>query len=288
MIKHMKNIFLLVIVLALTACGGGGSGSDVTGSKLLAQEDAVVLGGSPSAPAVLSLNSKNIINNNSFNNYFKYVGVAGERLVLRVNLTIPFSVHENFTCLENPGSGATPSRYSSQIHVYNSNNVRVDGVCGEDLTYTFTENGVYIFNFDFSLNDSGFFNAASIKSDTPVKFLEVGSGTPVEPKKMNTNSANSIGNNVFYNYYWISAIKGETIVLSAMLNQPLSSGQNFSCAEQPKTALNSHIYVYNSSLNQVGLTCGEKLRFIVPESGNYIFQFHYGTQSVGVFNAAKI
>lgn len=282
----MKKLLLIAAVLVLTACGGGSGGSD---SGAVSQVPVTVtpkppesiLGGTPSAPVFLGLNSKNVINNNSFNNYFKYAGVAGERLVIRVNLNIPMSVLQNTRCSANPSTSTT------QIHVYNSNNVKVDGTCGEDLTYTFTETGVYVFNFEFPSNDSGFFNAASLKGDTPVKFSEVGSGSPDEPKKVTTTSANPIGNNVFYNYYWISAVKGETIVVNTTLNQPLSDQQKARCSANP-TSHNSQIYVLNSKFNEVGMVCGENIRFNVPESGNYIFQFHYGSDSSGIFNAAKI
>lgn len=220
-------------------------------------------------------------------NDFKYAAVAGERLVIRVNLTTPLSDTQFARCNSNPGTGAIPSSYASQIHVYNSSNVRIGGVCGEDLTYTFPETGLYIFNFEFPSNGSGFFNAASLKGDAPVAFLEVGSGFPVGPKKINTTTANPIGSNVFINYYWISAAKGETIVVNTTLNQPLSAQQNTRCAANSGSH-NSQIYVYDSKLNQVGIACGESIRFAVPESGNYIFQFNYGSQSSGVFNAAKI
>lgn len=281
----MKKLLLLAAVLVLTACGGGSGGSD---SGAVSQAAATVaprppesiVGGTPSAPVFLGLDSKNVINNNSFNNYFKYAGVAGERLVIRVNLTIPMSDLQRTRCSYSADTNGT------QVSVYNSNNVKVGGVCGEDLTYTFTETGTYILNFDFPSNDSGFFNAASLKGDAPVKFLEVGTGSPSEPKKLNTASVNSIGSNVFLNYYWISAIKGETIVVNTVLNQPLSEKQKSLCSYSAESK--TQILVYDAKLNRVGLSCGETIRFQIPENGNYVFQFNYGIQSVGTFNAAKI
>jgi hypothetical protein len=287
--KYMKNAFLLATVLALTACGGGSGGSNVaTGGQAPVEtpvDTTVVLGGSASAPAALSLNSKNVVNNNSFNNYFKYEAVAGEQLIIRVSLNIPLSDIEFARC-SGSGTDTTPSSYGSQIHVYNAKNVRIGGTCREDLTYTFSETGVYVFNFDYPSQNSGFFHATVLKGDNPVEFLEVGSGTPGKPRKLNTASANSIGSNVFFNYYWISAVKGETITINTTLNQPLSTQQKTRCAGTSESH-NSMIYVYNSKLNKVGLSCGENIRFSVPETGNYIFQFNYGSQSSGVFNAAK-
>lgn len=282
----MNKLLLIAAALVLTACGGGSGGSD---SGAVSQAPVTVtpkppesiLGGTPSAPVFLGLDSKNIINNNSFNNYFKYAGVAGERLVIRVNLTIPMSDLQRSRCSYSTDANGT------QVYVYNSNNVKVGGVCGEDLTYTFTETGTFIFDFEFPSNDSGFFNAASLKGDAPVKFLEAGVGSPSEPKKLNTASANSIGRNVFLNYYWISATKGETIVVNTVLNQPLSGQQKARCSAAPDS-FNTQILVYNSKLNRVGLSCGETMRFEIPENGNYIFQFNYGIQSLGTFNAAKI
>lgn len=284
----MKKVFLFAAVLGLAACGGGGGGNGTSNVVTAGQapveppvDTAIVLGGTASAPALLGLNSKNTISNNSFNNYFKYSAVAGERLVVRVNLNQPLSDAESARCASNPDA------YSTQIYVYNSKNVKVGGVCGEDLTYTFSETGVYVLSFDFPSNGSGFFNAASLKGDTPVKFLATGSGTPGEPKLVNTGSANSIGSNVFTNYYWIAASKGETIVINATLNQPLSAQQKTRCAAN-SAQLNSRIFVYDDKLNYVGVVCGEGIRFQVPQSGNYIFHFSYGSQNSGVFNAAKI
>ena len=282
----MKKLLLVAAVLVLTACGGGSGGSD-SGAVIQAPVTVApkppesVLGGTPSAPVFLGLDSKNVINNNSFNNYFKYAGLAGERLVIRVNLTIPMSDLQRSRC------SASPDTNGTQVYVYNSNNVKVSGVCGEDLTYTFNETGTFIFNFEFPSNDSGFFNAASLKGDAPVKFLEAGTGSPSEPKKINTASANLIGSNTFLNYYWISAAKGETIVVNTLLNQPLSGQQKARCGASPE-GYNTQILVYNAKLNRVGLSCGETIRFQIPENGNYVFQFNYGSQILGTFNAAKI
>ena len=268
----------------MTACGGGGS--DTGSSAPITEVQKTVLGGTANAPASVGFDAQNIINNNSFNNYFKYAGATGERLVIRVNLTTPLSDAQTSRCASSSGTGAIRSSYDSQIHVYSTSNIRVDGVCGEDLTYTFPENGVKIFNFEFPSNGSGFFNVASLNGNAAVKFSENGTGSPVEPKIINTASANSLGSNVFGNYYWISAGKGQTIVINTTLNQPLSSTQKARCASGP--GYKTQILVYNSQLNQVGLVCGDSLRFDVPENGNYVFQFNYGSQSAGVFNASRI
>lgn len=288
--KLKIKMVLLATTYLLTACGGGsgGSGGSPSGNQNppTPVEPTIVLGGSPSAPSFLSLSLKNAVNNNSFNNYFKYSAVAGERLVIHVNLTTPLSDTQAARCASNPGTGATASSYASQIHVYNSNNVRLGGICGENLTYTFSETGTYVLNFEFPSNGSGFFNAASLQGDKPVKFSETGSGVPTEPKKLNTTSQNSIGSDPFFNYYWVSAVKGETIVVAVSLNQPLSTEQKTRCAANPGSH-NSQIYVYDSKLNKVGLACGENIRFVVPENENYVFQFNYGAQSLGIANAAK-
>ena len=150
----MKNIYLIGTVLALTACGGGGS--DTGSSTPIAEVQKTVLGGTAKAPSIVGFDAQNIVNNNSFNNYFKYAGVTGERLVIHVNLTTPLSDTQTARCASSPGTGATRSGYDSQIHIYDTNNIRVDGVCGEDLTYTFSENGVKVLNFEFPSNGSGF------------------------------------------------------------------------------------------------------------------------------------
>lgn len=283
----MKILVLIGVALVLTGCGGGGSdGPTPVAETPRPPEPTTVAGGPPNAPTSIGLDLKNVVGNNPFNNYFKYAGTAGERLILRVNLNVPLSEVQSARCSSSPGTGVTPSSYASQIHVYNQSNARIDGICGEDLTYSFPTTGVYVFNFEFPSNDSGYVNAASLLGAAPVKFLEAGSGSPVEPKRMSTAAANPIGSNVFLNYYWISASKGEIIVINTTLNQPLSNQQKSRCASNPG-AYQTQIRVYNSALDQVGLVCGESLRFEVPQTGNYVFQFHYGSQSSGTFFGAK-
>lgn len=283
-----KLVSFSVLFAALTACGGGGGGEQVVNvSKPPATEtQKTVSGGTPSAPASIGLGAINQISVSSFNNYFKYTGVAGERLVLRANLSVPLSDVQNSRCGSSPSTGTTPSAYDTQIHVYSPSGMRVDGICGEDLTYTFSESGERTFNFEFPSNGPGFFNAATLVGNTPVRFQQVGSGSPVEPKAISTTSANSIGTNVFNNYYWIPALKGELIVVSASLNQPLTSVQKSRCSANPG-AYRTQIIVYNAQLTKVDLVCGENIRFFAPENGNYVFQFNYGSQSAGVFNASK-
>ena len=285
--KICQSLAGLCLVALLSACGGGGGDSSSTSTGPSTQipppsETPVVLGGTPSAPTSVGLSSDNVVNNNPFNNYFKYAAVAGERLIVRVNLSIPLSDTQFARCASNPGTGATPSSYASQIHVYSQGNARVGGICGEDLRYTFAETGVHIFIFDFPSNDSGFFNAASIKGDTPVRFLEIGNGSPIEPKKLSTITSNLINANVFFNYYWFSAAKGETIVVNSTLAVPLSAQQKTRCAANPDSH-NSQIYVYDAKLQQVGLACGESMRFVVPVSGNYVIQPNFGA-TAGVFH----
>lgn len=285
--KICQSLAGLCLVALLSACGGGGGDSSSTSTGTSTQipppsETPVVLGGTPSAPTSVGLSSDNVVNNNPFNNYFKYAAVAGERLIVRVNLSIPLSDTQFARCASNPGTGATPSSYASQIHVYSQGNARIGGICGEELRYTFAETGVHVFNFDFPSNGSGFFNAASIKGDTPIRFLEIGNGSPIEPKKLSTISPNLINENVFFNYYWFSAAKGETIVVNSTLAVPLSAQEKTRCAANPDSH-NSQIYVYDAKLNQVGLACGEGMRFIVSESGNYVIQPSYGAKS-GMFN----
>lgn len=282
-----KLVSSFVLLVALTACGGGGGGEQVgNGSTPPPTEtQRTVSGGTPSAPATIGLDAQNQISVSSFNNYFKYTGVVGERLVIRANLNVPLSDLQNGRCGSSPSTGSTPSSYNTQIHVYSPSGIRVDGICGEDLTYTFSESGERTFNFEFPSNGPGFFNAASLIGNTPVRFQQTGSGTPLEPKAISTTSANSIGTNVFNNYYWISALKGQLIVVSASLNQPLTDVQKSRCSASP--TYHTQIIVYNSQLTKVDLVCGENIRFFAPESGNYVFQFNYGSQSAGVFNASK-
>lgn len=289
MIK-LKNTLFLLTVLSLSACGGGGGGSDTPVASTpapVAPVTSVNAGGTAIAPAVVALIEKNTLAVVTASNYFKYTAVAGERMVVRVNLTTPLSDTEAARCASSDGTGAIPSGYSTQIHIYNPSNARVGGICGEDLTYSFAESGTYVFNFEFPYNSGGYFNAASLTGIDPVAFVDAGAGTPVAPKKMSLTTTNAIGDNPFVNYFWVAAVKGETIVINATLNQPLTTEQKTRCSASSESH-NSQIYVYDAKMNRVGLACSENIRYQVPESGNYIVQFNYGKQSAGIFNAAKL
>lgn len=250
----------------------------------LAAQPAPVTGGVPGAAAMLSLTADNIINAATFNNYFKYFAVAGERLVFRANLATPMSDQEKTRCASSPGTGTTASSYQTQIHIYDMAMKRVGGQCGEDLIYSFNQTGTYTVHVDFP-SRAGLLQANAIVGAEPVQFESKGLGTPSSPYKLELLTANVLVSNPFKNYYWVWLEKGERLQVNALLNQPMSTTQKTRCASNP--GYNTQIIIYDAKLERVGLVCGESITFQATASGYYVINFNYGSQSAGRFNAAK-
>lgn len=283
MINRTKVTLLSLVSLAiLAACGGGGDGADsVTPST------SPVSSGSTSSPKSLNVDSSNTFGTDTFFNNFTYVASADERLVVRVNLAVPLSDTQSARCASNLGTGTTPSSYASQVHVYDSRGVRVGGICGEDLTFSFPSAGTYLLNFEFPSNGGGTFNAASLKGDAPVQFLEAGDGSPTRPKKLSLLTGNSISSNPFNDYYWVQAAQGETIVLAVQLQQPLTDVQKNRCAGNVEGTNNAQLRMFDARLSQqIAVACGESLRFVAPAAGTYVIQTDYGVNG-GTLNASR-
>ena len=278
-LRLLPSIFSLLL---LAACGGGGGDGDTT---TLPSDPAP--SGSASSPRELSVDGGNTIGTDAFFNNFKYVASANERLVVRVNLAAPLTDTESARCASNPGTGPTPSSYASQIHIYDSRGVRVGGICGEDLTFTFPAAGTYSFNFEFPSNGGGAFHAASLKGTSPIQFNDGGDGSPSRPKKLSTISGNTISNNPFNDYYWVQAAQGETIVLAVLLQQPLTQTQKTRCAAGAESTNNAQLRVFDASLTQVAVACGESIRFVAPTAGTYVIQTDYGMNG-GTLNASRL
>lgn len=283
----MRTLSLIACVAFIAACGGGGGGDAIGPNAPPPEAPKQVTGGPASAPTPLSFDAWNHFSSSSIS-YFKHEGVAGERLILRVSLGRPFSATEAARCASNDGAGTTPSSYATQIHVYDTSFARVDGLCSEDFTYTFTENGVRIFHFDYpATGGDGVVNVASLKVDESVEYLDSGTGTPTKPKMLRTDVANTFGNHPFMNYFWISATNGQKLVINAALTPPLSPDERARCSANPDSH-NTRILIYDARLNRIGVSCGESLIFDIPEDGNYVLQLHFGSNRTGGFNAAVI
>lgn len=274
----------MLTVLSLTACGGGGGGGD--GRNATPPSNSAPTG-SVSSPKILSVDAGNSIGTDAFFNNFKYEASANERLVVRVNLAAPLSDTESARCASSPGTGASPSSYASQVHVYDSRGVRVSGVCGEDLVVAFSVAGTYSLNFEFPSNRGGTFHAASLKGAAPIQFSEAGDGSPTRPKPLSTLTGNSIASNPFNNYFWVQAAQGATIVLAVQLQIPLTTTQKTRCAAGAEATNNAQLRVFDASLSQVAVACGESLRFVAPATGTYVIQTDYGANG-GILNASRL
>jgi hypothetical protein len=280
----MTSRFMLsiCIILSLAACGGGGGESSTTNAS-----SNSVPNGSASAPKSLSVDVANSIGSDAFYNNFKYVASTDERLIVRVNLVAPLSDTESARCGANPGTGANPSSYATQIHVYDSRGVRINGICGEDLTVAFPAAGTYALNFEFPSHGGGTFHAASLKGASPILFSDSGDGSPSRPKRLSTLNGNTISSNPFNDYFWVQAAQGETIVLAVQLQIPLTQIQKTRCGSGAEATNNAQMRVFDASLNQVAVLCGESLRFVAPATGTYVIQTDYGVNG-GTLSALRL
>lgn len=283
-------------MIILSGCGGGGSSDNnqppTPSTPPVSDSDKTpIAGGSASSPNAIKLNSEHLISENSFFNYFKYQAVAGEKLIIHAQLRNPLSDQEKARCAANEGRGSQQSSYGTQIHIFDSKLNRVDGICGEDITFTAPTNGTYIIQPDYSSNRSGTLSIASIIGASAITSPSGTPGNPSSPVQAKFNSSNPLSDNTFNNYYTISANKGNKIVIQTSLNIQLNPQQNSRCAADLGTGINpssydTQIHIYNNRFNRISGICGEKITFNVPENGNYIFHFNFGKQSSGHFNAA--
>ncbi len=109
---------------------------------------------------LISLTASNLLSSTTFSNYYHLFAESGQKIIASTVLNTPLSTQQKTRCASNPGNGETPSSYDTQIHVYDSDLKRVGGNCGEDLTFEFTESGVYILHFSYGSQSAGYFNAA--------------------------------------------------------------------------------------------------------------------------------
>lgn len=281
-----KFLPLILSLTFLSACGGGGGGAENT-EPTASPPTTPSANGSISSPKSLILEAANTFGTDAFFNNYIYIASADERLVVRVNLATPLSDTESARCSSNLGTGSTPSGYASQVHVYDSRGARVGGICGEDLTFTFTAAGTYLLNYEFPSNGGGTFHAASLKGAAPVQFSETGDGAPTRPKKLSTLTGNAIASNPFNDYYWVQAAQGETFVLAVQLQRPLSQVQKTRCSDGVEGTNNAQLRVFDARLTHVVAACGESLRFVAPAAGTYVIQTDYGVNG-GTLNASRL
>lgn len=290
--KKLKTLLFTVLVittLGLTACLDDDAGSDGFASSSSTKPNP---GGVASAPAPLSLVLDNKINSNPHYNYFSYPATKNEKLIINTNLTIPLTDEDKNNCLLSPGTSSKPSSHSTQIHIYNERLERLEGNCGDELTFTAPYTGDFIINFEFPSHGPGFFNAAIFNDNLPLPTKPL--GTPSDPKNINfTVSGNNINNNPHYNYYKYSAIKDEKLILHVNLDTPLTVEDRTNCLDEPGKAtipskFNTQIHVYDESLNRITGNCGDELTFTAPYKGNFIIHFDFPYNKPTSFNASEI
>lgn len=285
----VKKIALASFLCALMAgCGGGGgsgssssnggSSSDTSGGG--SSNATVNQGGTPTSPSVLKVGVQNAVSSITNSNYFSLSAAKGDKVLMHAQLNAPLSDQDNARCASNP------SAYSTQFHTYDTSLKKVSGTCGEDYTFQYPSDGVFIHSFDFPYNGPGYVNASILRSGQNIALSANGDGLPVTPKSISISSSNSLVSNSFFNYYGIYLNKGQGLVLTVNLDVPLSAIQKSRCAAN--SSYKTQIIAMDSSLNRVGLVCGDKMEFAAPADGIYIFQFNYGSQSSGSFFANKV
>lgn len=277
----MRGVSILLCSILVGACGGGGDSSAPVGTAPPPPSAPATPAatGSVSSPKTLVLDAGNPFGADPFFNNFKYDGSLGERLVIRANLSTPMSDTQSARCASNPG-------YPTRIVVSNSSGAEVSAACSEELTFTFPAAGTYLFNFYFPDNGGGTFYAASLKGASPVQFSDSGDGSPSRPRKLSTVAGNSIASNPFYNYYWVQLAQGETLVLGVQLLVPLTQTQKTRCAANAEGTNNAQLRMFNATLNQVAVVCGEGMQFVAPATGTYVVRTDYGVNG-GTLNAAR-
>ena len=67
---------------------------------------------------------------------------------------------------------------------------------------------------------------------------------------------------------------------------PLTTTQKTRCAASAEATNNAQLRVFDASLTQVAVACGESLRFVAPAAGTYVIQTDYGVNG-GVLNASR-
>jgi hypothetical protein len=109
-------------------------------------------GGLPDSPRRIDVFGENTINSNNLVNYFVYEGVAGETITLNAYLNGSIAGQDPTRCSSSTGSESLENHYTYGFAV---NNRQYN--CDNELSYTFTENGVANIHVKYIKNISGYF-----------------------------------------------------------------------------------------------------------------------------------
>lgn len=163
--------------------------ASVKGDSAIASPNGTA--GTPNAPKQLSTTASNPLHAEEFYNYFRFTIEAGKKLVINTQLSQPLSAQQKTRCAASGGRGSTPTSLDTQVHVYNALYERVDGVCGENLTFIAPATGTYILHFSFGAQSAGEFYADSPSTNTPSSVVS-SSASSVVNSVVSTLSSSSI------------------------------------------------------------------------------------------------
>lgn len=128
---------------------------DVDDAEIL---DANGDGGLPDSPRRINVAGNNIINSNNLLNYFVYEGVTGETITLNAYLNDSIGEQDQSRCTSSIGSESLENHYTYGFAV---NNRQYN--CADELSYTFTQNGITNIHVKYIKNISGYFIFSSVR-----------------------------------------------------------------------------------------------------------------------------
>ena len=288
--SKLKKFIYVLLITSLAACGGSGSNNtDLTTSQSpVALEPKIISGGSPGSPASINLLFEHEISTSYLNNYFKYEGKEGERVFIQAVLDTPLTDVYLSRCSAYNSGGSGPR--GPDIKVYNEQvDIELRGTCGTSIGYTFPDDATYVFYFNIGGGSSaGYFNVTSIEygyfntSPVDTKSLLGSAGNPVK-----LGQSNEISSNVFYNYYHVTARKGDKIFLGANLQSPVDSTLSSRCESYGRRT-SGLMRILDANFNSLVGTCFKSIEYIFPKDDTYIIVAAYPSNNSGTLSADVI
>ena len=147
----VKILSIGAIALVMTGCGGGGgssSGNNNNTSPSTPAEPTVNYGGEPSNPTPISLTLPNVIEGNSFYNYYTYSGEAGDEVIFHLELDREITNKELEDCrsIEHRSKLISVRRPDGTYPTDEIGNPDLE--CKIDYVYTFEESGEILIGFN--------------------------------------------------------------------------------------------------------------------------------------------
>lgn len=286
----MKNIVLLGLILALTACGGGGSdtvSSNPEGVKPPSDEvievpvnpyDEIVYGGAPSAAALVNDIARNAISLDPFQNYYYVDMEEGDTLYLNVVPSRLPTRTEGRDC----ALGMDDTYYIRISDEMDESDIGIN--CSENIKYVADNSGKKLIRFQYPEDIEGWFRTTLVKKDAPL--------IPVEPKgvgfKANApglidyDGDNFIQPDSNFSHYYVSAEAGQTLIVHAYPDRPISSQESKDCALSGGTYTGG---VGLMLLDDKSFTCNDTLEHTFEYAGDYVLYIKYPEYSSGYFRA---